>query len=136
MYDLSGKCVLVTGASKGIGAAIARHMVEAGAHVVAHYGSDRSGAEEALAGLDASRVRLVGADFADLDAVEALWDAAVEWRGRVDVLVNNAALMLFKGGFEESTEQWDDTWERTLNVNVLASAQLDSVMIVPPPSSR
>ena len=124
MYDLSGKCVLVTGASKGIGAAIARRMAEAGAHVVAHYGSDRSGAEEALDGLDVSRLRLVGADFADLDAVEALWDAAEEWRGRVDVLVNNAALMLFEGGFQDSTEQWDDTWERTLSVNVLASARL------------
>ncbi len=124
MYDLSGKCVLVTGASKGIGAAIARRMAGAGAHVVAHYGSDRSGAEEALAGLDASRVRLVGADFADLDAVEALWDGALEWRGRVDVLVNNAALMLFEGGFGDSTEQWDETWERTLSVNVLASARL------------
>lgn len=124
MYDLSDKCVLVTGASKGIGAAIARHMAEAGALIVAHYGSDRAGAEQALAGVDASRVRLVGADFTDLDAVEALWDAALDWRGRVDILVNNAALMLFEGGFRESTGQWDDTWERTLKVNVQAPARL------------
>ena len=124
MYDLSGKTVLVTGASKGIGAAVARRMAEAGAFVVVHYGSDRKGAEEAVAGLDASRILLVGADFTDLGSVEALWDAAEEWHGRVDVLVNNAAMMLFDGGFGETTEQWDDVWERTFRVNVLAASRL------------
>ncbi|MDJ0939818.1 MAG: SDR family oxidoreductase [Woeseiaceae bacterium] len=124
MYDLSDKCVLVTGASKGIGAAVAQRMAEAGAYVAVHYGSDRSGAEAAVAGVDPSRVRLIGADFSRLEKVEALWEQALEWRGRVDVLVNNAAVMRFDGGLEETTERWDEVWETTLAINVLAPARL------------
>ncbi len=124
MYDLSDKCVLVTGASKGIGAVTARRMADAGAYVVAHYGSDRAGAEAAMDGIDANSYRLVGADFTQLDQVESLWDEAERWRGRVDVFVNNAAMMLFGDGFDEPVEQWDDIWERTFRVNVLASSRL------------
>jgi NAD(P)-dependent dehydrogenase (short-subunit alcohol dehydrogenase family) len=57
--DLSGKTVIVTGASKGIGAAIATAMVAAGAKVIAHYGSDRAGAEAAVAGPRRGRRRLI-----------------------------------------------------------------------------
>jgi len=124
MYDLSGKCVLVTGASKGIGAAIVRRMGEAGAAVVAHYGSDRAGAEEAVADIDPRCVKLVSAAFSDLEAVQSLWDEAEQWRGRIDVLVNNAAIMFFDGGVQASTRRWDEVWERTMQINVLAPARL------------
>lgn len=124
MYDLSGKCVLVTGASKGIGAAIARRVGEAGASVIAHYGSDRAGAEASVAAIAPGRRRLVAADFSDLGSVEALWDEAMAWQGRIDVLVNNAAVMLWEGGVDEDVERWDDVWNRTLAVNVLAPARL------------
>jgi NAD(P)-dependent dehydrogenase (short-subunit alcohol dehydrogenase family) len=124
MQSLTGKCVLVTGASKGIGAEIAREMGEAGAHVIAHFGSDREGAEASVANVEAERKKLISADFSDLQAVEALWDAAVAWRGRVDVLVNNAAIMLWRGGIEEDIPRWDEVWERTLSINVLAPARL------------
>lgn len=122
--DLSGKTILLTGASKGIGAATAAILGEAGAHVVAHYGSDRAGAEAATAAIPADRLHLVQADLADLDAVERLWATALAWRGRIDVLINNAAVMDFSGSFAAPLETWDRVWDEALNVNVKAPARL------------
>lgn len=124
MFDLNGKTVLLTGASKGIGAAIATALGAAGASVVAHYGSDRAGAEAALRDAPEERKRFVQADLHDLGAVEALWAEAEAWRGRVDVVVLNAAIMLWNGGMGESDETWDAVWAETLAVNVLAPARL------------
>jgi NAD(P)-dependent dehydrogenase (short-subunit alcohol dehydrogenase family) len=124
MSDLSGRTILVTGASKGIGAAIAAAVAAEGAHVIAHYGSDRAGAEAALAGVPEERKHFVQADLHDLAAVERLWTEAEAWRGRIDVFVNNAAIMLWNGGVEESDETWDAVWAETLQVNVLAPGRL------------
>lgn len=122
--DLRGKVILLTGASKGIGAATVRVLGAAGAYVVAHYGSDRAGAEAATAGIADARKLLVQADLSDLDAVEALWNSAIAWQGRVDVLVNNAAVMDFSGGIDAPIEVWDAVWAQALRVNVEAPARL------------
>ena len=124
MLNLSGKTILVTGASKGIGAAIAAALGEAGAHVVAHYGSDRAGVEAATRPIPPSRCLLVQADLGETADVERLWREAVAWRGRIDVLVNNAAIMRLVGGIDDTDDAWDRVWEETLRVNVLAPARL------------
>jgi NAD(P)-dependent dehydrogenase (short-subunit alcohol dehydrogenase family) len=120
---LKGRIVLVTGASKGIGASTARALGEAGAHVVAHYGSDEAGARAATAAIPDERKLLVQADFADPAAADRLWEAAVAWWGRVDVLVNNAALME-EVPFSATDLAWRAGWLRTLDVNVVAPATL------------
>lgn len=124
MYNLSGKTILVTGTSKGIGAAIAKILGDAGASIVAHYGSDEAGALNALAQVPAGRKLFVGADLNDLGAVERLWESSLAWRGQIDVFVNNAAVMLWDGGIDQPLKSWDDVWEQTLRVNVLAPARL------------
>src|SRR5690348_11144436 len=108
MFELTGKTILLTGASKGIGAAIAAKLGEAGAHLVAHYGGDRSGAEEATAAIPPERVKLIGADLKDTGDVDRLWREALDWRGRIDVLVNNAAVMRIAGGIEDDDDAWDN----------------------------
>jgi 3-oxoacyl-[acyl-carrier protein] reductase len=121
--DLAGRVVLLTGASKGIGAETVRALGEAGAHVVAHYGSDEEGARAATAAIPGERLLLLRADFEDPSAARLLWEAAVAWRGRVDVLVNNAAVMP-ETPLTSSDEDWRRGWEQALQVNVRAPADL------------
>jgi len=123
MTGLAGRTALVTGASKGIGAEIAAALGRAGANVVAHYGSDRAGAESATASIPEERRLLVGADLMERAAPERLWKEAVSWRGSVDVLVNNAAVME-QTPFDGPPGPWHEGWDRALRINVLACADL------------
>ena len=85
---VDGKVVLVTGASRGIGACCVRALLDGGASVVIHYNTRRDAAE-ALAEAAPDRCHVVGADLGDEAAPHALWRQALAWQGRIDVLVNN-----------------------------------------------
>jgi NAD(P)-dependent dehydrogenase (short-subunit alcohol dehydrogenase family) len=121
--SVAGKTVLVTGASRGIGAAIAAALGEAGAIVIAHYGTHRAGAEAALAGIDGDRAAYVQRDLAEAGGGRALWRDAVALRPRIDVLVVNAAVAP-ETPFDATDDAWDAGWEKTMRVNVLEPANL------------
>jgi NAD(P)-dependent dehydrogenase (short-subunit alcohol dehydrogenase family) len=123
MGELTGRTILLTGASRGIGAATAKVLGDRGASLVAHYGSHREGAEDAVSMLPADRRLLVQADMSEPGAARALWREAVAWRGRVDVVVVNAATMPTTA-FEGTDEAWDEGWQTALQVNVLEPASL------------
>lgn len=122
--DLAGRTVLLTGASKGIGAATARALGAAGARIVAHYNTDPAGAEAAVAGLPPDRALLLRADASQPESMDALFRAAADWAGRIDAVVLNAAIMVSQGGVDDDDAQWDDAWDRQWRVNVLAPTRL------------
>lgn len=124
MAVLTGKTVIVTGASKGIGACTARAMVAAGATVIAHYGRDRAGAEAAIIGAAPGMAHLLQADFAVMPEVDAFWAAALQITGQVDVLVNNAGIMRQTGGIADPVDDWDRVWAEAMAINVYAPARL------------
>jgi 3-oxoacyl-[acyl-carrier protein] reductase len=122
MIDLTKKVILVTGASRGIGAVIAPTLAKAGADVVVHYSKGKAGADSVAASIG-PRAHVLQADLGEPGAGARLWAEAVAWKGRIDVLVNNAAVAL-STGIDEPTEVWSATWQRTLQVNVVAVADL------------
>ena len=125
MIDLKDRVVLLTGASSGIGAATAPVLGAAGAHVVAHHlgDGDRAGAERALADVPPDRKLLLAADFADLQAIDALWASALAWRGRVDAIVLNAAITRMQAE-DDDDATWLEAWDSQWRVNVLGPARL------------
>ena len=120
---LKGKVVLVTGASRGIGYEITREVGRAGAAVVAQYSRTLPGAQSATAELPPDRKLLVQADFAEPGAGGAVWKQAVDRFGRIDVLVNNAAI-LTSLEWDGSDEEWDRVWRLTMQVNVYEPARI------------
>jgi NAD(P)-dependent dehydrogenase (short-subunit alcohol dehydrogenase family) len=122
MADLTGKTVIVTGASKGIGAATAQAMLAAGARVIAQYGSDLAGVQAAVATAP-DRAHLVQADFTDMGAVDSFWEQAAAV-GHVDVLVNNAGIMRQTGGIADDITDWDSVWTEAMAINTHAPARL------------
>ncbi|MCC1493158.1 SDR family NAD(P)-dependent oxidoreductase [Cognatishimia sp. F0-27] len=121
---LSGKTILVTGASKGIGAAIARELAAQGARVVAHYGTDRAGAETALEETPEDRKVFVQANLATQDGAAGLLPEVISATGGIDGMVNNAAVMRFDGGIDDDRDAWDRIWQETFQVNVQSAALL------------
>ncbi len=123
MIDLSHKTVLLTGSSRGIGAATAAVLGAAGASLVAHYGEHAVGAQVATRAVPPERKLLIESDFAEPGSGRELWARAVSWRGRVDVLVLNAAIMP-ETAIDADDADWDVTWEHVLRVNVQEPANL------------
>jgi 3-oxoacyl-[acyl-carrier protein] reductase len=116
MIDLTGKVTLITGASRGIGAATAIKFAEAGSSVVVHYFS-----HEAEAGRVVAEVRSRGrqaiavrADVSRFEDVRALFDRTIEEFGRLDVVVANAGI--WKGSAIDELDE--SAWEETIDVNL------------------
>jgi len=119
IFNLQGKVAVVTGASKGIGAGIARRLAEAGAAVVVNYASDAAGADKVateIAG-KGGRAITVKADVSKAADVKRLFAETKKAFGKLDVLVNNAGVYQF-GPLEELTEA---EFHRQFNTNVLGN---------------
>ncbi|MCF6401326.1 SDR family oxidoreductase [Chitinophaga filiformis] len=116
MNTLTNKVILVTGASRGIGAAIARKLSSEGAKIIVNYAGGKDAADQVVAeikekGGDAIAVQ---ADVSKSADVKNLFDAAIAHYGRIDVLVNNAGIMLLKP-IKDTT---DEDFDRQFDINV------------------
>ncbi len=118
------RAVLVTGASRGIGAAVAHAFAETGDRVAVHYGARRERALRVAAALAGDGHTVVGADLADPDAVHAMVAEVVAALGGVDVLVNNAGVIEEHPITETSYAQWQRAWSNTLSVNLVGAANV------------
>lgn len=148
MSPTPSRGVLVTGSSRGVGAATARAFAARGDRVLVHYLGSAAAAAAVLADLPGDGHAVLQADLADPEAVVRLAAGAVEALGRVDVLVNNAAMLAApwegrgrRGDHPlESTayEEWVEIWQRTLAANLVGPAaltwQVARHMIATPPA--
>ena len=126
--QLKGRTALVTGSSKGIGAAIAARLAEEGASVLVH-GRDRGLAEQVAGRIEAhgGRAFVVTGDLTSDDAVRRLVEAAEALAGHVDIVVNNA------GGSGSVRENWHgaraETWMASYDRNVLAAVRVSTLLL-------
>ncbi len=120
--DLTGKSILVTGASRGIGAAAARLLGEAGASVGVNYIRSEAAAAALVREIGEARAEAIQADMADPAAVERMIERMVARFGRLDVLVNNAAIFDLNRFDSDDYEAWQRGWGRTFGVNVFGAA--------------
>jgi len=118
------RAVLVTGASRGIGRAIAQAFAELGDRVAVHYGASAELAAQVAGELPGSGHTVVQADLADPEAVRRMVDQAHAGLGGLDVLVNNAGTYLPHAITEVSYEEWQDAWREVLAVNLTGAANV------------
>lgn len=116
MKKLQQKVILVTGASRGIGAAVARKLAADGASIIINYAGDKAGAEALVAELQQQGTNAIAlqADVSKADEVKKMFDDAITHFGRIDVLVNNAGVMITKL-LKDTT---DEDFTRQFDVNV------------------
>jgi len=122
--ERSNRAVLVTGASRGIGAAVARAFARSGDRVAVHYGARRDQAVEVQESLPGDGHMVVGADLMDASAIRRMVDDVAEAFDGIDVLVNNAGIFEPHPITDTSYYEWQESWRRTLGINLVGAANV------------
>ena len=121
---MSGRGVLVTGASRGIGRAVAEAFAADGDMVAIHYRAAGDAARSVARSLPGQGHVVVQADLTDPTAARMMVDEAVAGLGRLDVLVNNAGVYVEHAIAEMDYERWVDIWRRTIDLNLIGAANV------------
>jgi 3-oxoacyl-[acyl-carrier protein] reductase len=115
---LKDRHALVTGASRGIGRAIAEAFAQSGARVAVHYHTNEKAARETFAALPGGPHLLVRADLADPDAVRIMTESVVADFGTIEILVNNAGIYELYPITNPGYDAWRAAWQRTVDLNL------------------
>ncbi len=115
--DLTGKVIVLTGGSGGIGLAIAEQLLSSGAFVILQYNS------QLPKSMESERLVFLKCDLSDSENIESFWNNVIQLRGRVDILINNAGVAI-SSSLEKDTEDWMQEWYKTLQINLTAAAIL------------
>lgn len=118
------KIVLVTGSSRGIGAAVAKKFAGLGATVIIHYSQNKKKAKETFDGLHGSCHMLLQADLSVPEDVKRLFDKIIRQKEKIDILVNNAGIYEEEKWWELEFDQWQEHWKRTIETNLTGMANL------------
>jgi 3-oxoacyl-[acyl-carrier protein] reductase len=122
--QFTDKVVLVTGASQGIGRAIASQFASQGASVAVHYRQNRRQAEKTLGALAGGPHTLVQADIVNPHEARELVETVARDMGRIDVLVNNVGIFEAHRIADVDYKDWQSAWRRTLDANLIGAANV------------
>jgi NAD(P)-dependent dehydrogenase (short-subunit alcohol dehydrogenase family) len=122
--NFKDKVVLITGAAQGIGRATARQFAERGARVVIHYNSNHEEAEKTLASLNGDSHAVIRADITDSGESRELVEKVVRDHGRLDVLINNAAIFELHPIATVGYDEWLKAWRNTIGANLIGTANV------------
>jgi 3-oxoacyl-[acyl-carrier protein] reductase len=122
--SFENKIVLITGSSRGIGAATALRFAESGAIVITHYQKDVYKARQTFNKLPGSCHMLLQADLSVPEDVKRLFDKVLKQKGKIDILVNNAGIYEETRWWELDYEEWQLHWKKTIDTNLTGMANL------------
>ena len=123
--SFQGKTILVTGASRGIGRAIAHAFADSGGRVAVHFNKNETAAKETLQSLPGGPHAIIAKDLSKPDDPKSLVDEVVREFGSIDVLVNNAGIYEPHGAITQiDFSEWRSNWTSTIGINLLGPANL------------
>jgi NAD(P)-dependent dehydrogenase (short-subunit alcohol dehydrogenase family) len=123
MINLSGKVILITGGSSGIGAVTVKVLAKAGAEIILHYANNLEKAQAVVDSIESNRIHLLQADLSVENAAVKMWQDALCFTGHIDILINNAGIMP-SANIADELDIWTAAWKNTLQVNLIAVADL------------
>jgi NAD(P)-dependent dehydrogenase (short-subunit alcohol dehydrogenase family) len=133
---MTRRSVLVTGGSRGIGAAIAREFAQAGDQIAIHYVSSQPVAEEVRKSLAGTGHITAQADLRDADAIRNMVDQVAKEFGKIDVLINNAGIFIDHPIEGTTYEEWQDAWAATIGINLIGAANASWCALQHMPKNR
>lgn len=122
--NFSGKNILITGGSRGIGKAIAQQFAQLGGRVCINFATNTDAAMETIESMEGENHFAIKADLSDPDAVQQLMETVGDEFSELNIVVNNAGVYLAHAILEMGYEEWQQSWKKTLDINLTSVANI------------